>query len=116
MLAPFAVAYLVWLAATSGSTFTGHGAAHSALLASTGIVTAVPLLLFALAAKTIPLSTIGMIQYLTPTVQMIWAVAVKHEQLSSVRWAGFVIIWVAVAIYVVDTLRTAWLKRRRVRP
>ena len=102
VLFPIALLYLVFLTTQHQSTFTGFGAGHTALLISAGLVTAVPLLLFGLGAKLIPLSTVGMLQYMTPTMQMLWAVFVVDEQLTPIRWVGFVIIWISVAIYLTD--------------
>ena len=102
VLFPIALLYLVFLTTQHQSTFTGFGAGHTALLISSGLVTAVPLLLFGLGAKLIPLSTVGMLQYMTPTMQMLWAVFVVDEQLTPIRWVGFVIIWISVAIYLTD--------------
>ena len=102
VLFPIALLYLVFLTTQHHSTFTGFGAGHTALLISSGLVTAVPLLLFGLGAKLIPLSTVGMLQYMTPTMQMLWAVFVVDEQLTPIRWVGFVIIWISVAIYLTD--------------
>lgn len=102
VLLPIAIVYLGWLELSGQGTFFNNGPAHSALLISSGLVTAVPLLLFALAAKAIPLSTVGMLQYMTPTMQMLWALLVVNEQLEPVRWIGFIIIWVAVALYIFD--------------
>lgn len=102
VLFPIALLYLVFLTTQHQSTFTGFGSGHTALLISAGLVTAVPLLLFGLGAKMIPLSTVGMLQYMTPTMQMLWAVFVVDEQLTPIRWVGFVIIWISVAIYLTD--------------
>ncbi|GGG70450.1 EamA family transporter RarD [Corynebacterium pelargi] len=100
--APFALGYVAWLEASGSNSFAAHGVDHALLLVSTGVVTAVPLLLFGAAAKRIPLATIGMLQYITPTMQMLWAVFIMHEHLSTVRWIGFVVIWVSVALYLID--------------
>lgn len=102
ILMPIALAYVGYLESTGTGTFLSHGPVHSTLLISAGLVTAVPLLLFGIAAKLIPLSTIGMLQYMTPTFQMLWAVFVVNEQLDTIRWVGFVIIWISVAIYLTD--------------
>lgn len=108
VLFPIALGYLLYLSVTGQSTFFTHGISHTALLMSAGVITAVPLLLFNKAAQLIPLSTIGMLQYMTPTMQMLWAVLVMHEDLSAVRWLGFCIIWVSVAVYLTDI----WLQRK----
>lgn len=99
VLLPVALGYVL----LTPSTFSSHGPGHAALMVSTGIVTAVPLLLFGKAAKLVPLSAIGMVQYLTPSMQMLWAVFVVHEHISHARWVGFCIIWTAVVIYLVDS-------------
>ncbi|RNE49471.1 EamA family transporter RarD [Corynebacterium alimapuense] len=104
-VAPLALIYLIWLESTGQGTFFTEGPTHMALLVVSGAVTTIPLLLFGMAAKRLPLATIGMIQYLTPTLQMLWALFVTQEQLSPARWAGFIIIWVAVTIYLVDIAR-----------
>ncbi|WKD60804.1 EamA-like transporter family protein [Corynebacterium ciconiae DSM 44920] len=102
VLLPFAAAFLIWLEASGRGTFFDHGFGHMGLLASAGAVTALPLLLFGMAAQRIPLATVGMLQYMTPTIQMLWALFVTHEHLDQVRWIGFIIIWVSVAIFIVD--------------
>lgn len=102
VIVPVALAYLGYLQAKGTGTFFGHGTGHMALLVSAGLVTAVPLLLFGMATKLIPLSTIGMMQYVTPTIQMLWAVFVKSEHLELIRWVGFIIIWISVAVYLAD--------------
>lgn len=99
VLLPVALGYVL----LTPSTFSSHGPGHAALMVSTGIVTAVPLLLFGKAAKLVPLSAIGMVQYLTPSMQMLWAVFVVHEHISHARWVGFCIIWTAVVFYLVDS-------------
>ncbi|MDO5511243.1 EamA family transporter RarD [Corynebacterium sp.] len=101
VIAPLAVIYLL----TIDGTFLTEGPSHTALLVASGLVTTLPLLFFGMAAKRLPLSTIGMIQYLTPTMQMLWALFVTQEYLSPARWLGFIIIWIAVAIYVADLMR-----------
>ncbi|MBI9000840.1 EamA family transporter RarD [Corynebacterium sp. CCM 9185] len=112
VLLPLAAGYLVFLGIRGGGTFTGHGTGHTLMLMSTGIVTAVPLLLFGMAASRIPLATIGMLQYMTPSIQMLWAVLIVDETLSPVRWVGFCIIWVSVAIYLGDLVAQQRSRRR----
>ena len=104
---PFAVAYLIALHAGGVSQFLGNGAGHIALMLLTGPVTAVPLLCFAAAAQRLPLVTIGLLQYLTPSMQMTWGLAVGHEQMTPLRWTGFGLIWLALAIFSGDGLRRA---------
>jgi len=102
--APFALAYVIFLAATGTGTFLGHGTNHTLLLVAAGAVTAVPLLLFGAAAQRVPLATLGMLQYLTPSLQMVWGVWVLGEDMPASRWIGFVLIWIALAVYSTDVL------------
>ncbi|MFD0362472.1 EamA family transporter RarD [Nocardia sp. GCM10030253] len=109
--APFALAFVV-VSAVAGDSEFGSGAGHTALMMSTGPVTLVPLLLFAVAAQRVPLSTMGLLQYLTPALQMAWGIAVAHEPMPASRWAGFALIWAALAIFTTDALRRARNSRR----
>ncbi len=109
LLAPIALIVLGWLASRGQSHFTSQGLDSALWLASTGLVTAVPLTLFAAAAQRIPLSLLGMLQYLAPTMQFIIAVAIEHEAMSTSRWIGFAIIWLALALL----SSSAWLSYRR---
>lgn len=103
---PFALVYLLWLAG-SGTLTLGHSSVgNTVLLMSTGVITAVPLLLFGGAANRIPLSTVGLLQYLTPTIQFVIGVWVVGEQMPPVRWVGFAIVWLALAVFSWDLLRT----------
>lgn len=113
---PFAAGYLVFLAVTGTGTFTGHGAGHSLLLVSAGLVTALPLLLFGAAAQRVPLVTLGMLQYLTPGLQMAWGVLVLHEDMPASRWIGFGLIWTALAVFTVDAVLRARTARGRLEP
>lgn len=111
--APFALGYLVFITVTGTATFVGHGAGHTVLMVSAGLVTAAPLLLFGAAAQRVPLSTMGMLQYLTPALQMAWGVAILHEDMPASRWIGFVLIWAALVVFTTDTLIRARRSRRR---
>ena len=113
ILAPVAAGYLLVLEARGTGTFGHISVGHSLLLMTAGLVTAVPLLLFGIAARRIQLSTIGMLQYLTPTMQMLWAVFVTREEIAPLRWVAFGIIWVAVALYFLDILRFRSTNGRR---
>jgi chloramphenicol-sensitive protein RarD len=75
-----------------------------ALLVFTGVVTGLPLLLFSAAARRINLSTIGLLQYVAPSCQLLIGVAVYHEPFDRVRWLGFTLIWTALAIYSIESL------------
>jgi chloramphenicol-sensitive protein RarD len=109
---PAAVAIGV-LQAHGEGTATSGGAGHFLLLMSSGVATAVPLLLFAAATRRIPLSTVGLLQYLTPLMQLAIGVFVRHEPMPPARLAGFVIVWVALAVFTVDSLRTVRAGGRR---
>ncbi|SDY36507.1 EamA family transporter RarD [Tessaracoccus flavus] len=116
-VAPLAVAYLAFLGATGASSATladGYGL----LLVSTGIVTAVPLLLFAAAARRVSMITIAILQYLAPIGQFLLGWLVLHEPMPPVRWAGFALVWAGVLVFVADSLltsRRAASARRRLR-
>jgi len=105
ILSPIALSYLLWLELTNAGTFGHNGLSHSLWLATSGVVTAVPLMLFSAAAIRIPLSTLGMLQYLGPTLQYIIGICVFHEQMPQERFIGFVITWVAIAILSADALK-----------
>ena len=77
-----------------------------------GPVTAIPLLFFAAAAQRLPLVTIGLLQYLTPSMQMTWGLVVGHEPMSATRWAGFGLIWLALAVFSADAFSRAYRTRR----
>jgi chloramphenicol-sensitive protein RarD len=106
VLAPLAAAYLVFLQLAGTATLSGHGAGHVALLVLTGPVTAVPLLLFGAAARRIPLTTLGTLQYLAPTLQFLLGVVVYGEVMPAERWVGFGLVWVALVVFTVDLVRS----------
>nr|WP_272922280.1 EamA family transporter RarD [Streptomyces sp. SID5614] len=107
-----ALGFLLWLAATGESTFTAGGTGHGFLLAATGIVTALPLICFGAAAIRVPLSTLGLLQYLAPVFQFGLGVLYFHEAMPPERWAGFALVWLALSLLTWDALRTA--RRNRV--
>jgi chloramphenicol-sensitive protein RarD len=113
ILAPLAFAFLI-VAEVQGHAAFGHGSmGRSALLAGLGVVTAVPLLLFATAARRIPLSMLGLLQYLTPTGQLLCGVLILGEPLPPERLAGFLLVWIGLVVLAVDAVGTA---RRRADP
>lgn len=112
ILLPVALGYLIYLESQGAGTFGHVSIPHSLLLMTAGLVTALPLIFFGVATKQIPLSTIGILQYLTPTIQMLMAVFLFNEHLEPVRWVGFVIIWISVALYIADVLNTRRRNRR----
>jgi chloramphenicol-sensitive protein RarD len=102
-----ALGYLLWLSAHGDATFTTEGVGHAALLASTGIVTALPLVCFGAAAIRVPLSTLGLLQYLAPVLQFILGVLYFGEDMPPERWAGFALVWLALVLLTGDALRTS---------
>jgi chloramphenicol-sensitive protein RarD len=111
-LTPLAVVQLAVVGSTVGLTLTTEGTGHALILASAGIVTAVPLLLFAGAARRLPLSIVGFVQYLTPFLQFLVGAFVLHEEMPLERWIGFALVWAALAIFSGD-LVAAERRRRR---
>jgi chloramphenicol-sensitive protein RarD len=108
-----AAAFLGVLHAGGSGTFGHFGVGHSLLLISSGIATAIPLLLFATAARRIPLSTVGLLQYVTPSMQLAIGVFVYDEPMPPARLVGFAIVWLALAVFTVDSLRHARRSSRR---
>lgn len=110
LLIPVALLALVWVQGTGQSTmFTAPG--RFLLLASTGVVTAVPLIAFAAAAKRLPLTVIGMVQYLGPSIQFFLAVFVLKDHIGAEKWLGLSIIWVALVIFTADAVRASRTSR-----
>ena len=111
VLAPAALVTLLVLEGRGETTFTTEGGVHTALLVSAGVATAVPLLLFAAAARRVPLVTIGLLQFITPVLQLLCGVLLLGEHMSTPRWVGFAIVWVALAVLTADSVRTAHVAR-----
>jgi chloramphenicol-sensitive protein RarD len=107
LLTPLALLYLAWLAIAGEGTFGTEGAGHAALLIAAGPVTAIPLMLFGAAAIRIPLTTVGLLQYLTPVMQFLIGVLVYHEPMPLSRLAGFALVWLALAVFTTDAIRRA---------
>ena len=112
LLTPVALGFLVYLQVQGASTFGTLGWAHSLLLAATGVVTAVPLLFFAAASTRLPLSTLGLLQYLAPTLQFALGVLYFGEQMSTWRWVGFGLVWLALMLMSGHGLHRANANRR----
>lgn len=112
VLAPVAVGYLIMLGQRGEGSFTSGGPDHAVLLASTGLVTAIPLLCFGAAALRIPMTTLGLLQYIAPTLHFALGLWVFHEPMSAVRWIGFLLVWGALAIFTVEAFRH---RRRQLR-
>jgi chloramphenicol-sensitive protein RarD len=113
VLFPIAVAVLVVLGARGTTTFTLDAPLHPVLLLLAGVVTAVPLLLFAAAARRIPLTTVGLLQFITPILQLVCGVVLLGEHMSTERWVGFAIVWVALLLLTVDMLVARPSRRRQ---
>jgi len=111
-LTPVAIVQLILVAISSGLTFTAGGPGHSVLIVLVGVATGLPLLLFAAAASRLPLIAIGLTQYLTPVLQFIFGVVFLGEAMSTTRWIGFVLVWVALIVLTVDLVRAAQGQRR----
>ncbi len=110
LLFPLALGYVLWLTVQGQNTFinTDTGATRW-LLAAAGPITAIPLLLFAAGARKISMSALGLLQYLSPSLQALLGVWVFHEAFPPERLIGFAIIWTALALYVAEGL---WVSRR----
>jgi chloramphenicol-sensitive protein RarD len=108
-LSPVALAYLVALEMNGSGTFGHAGLPNALLLAATGIVTAVPLLLFGGAAVRLSLTSLGLLQYLGPALQFVFGLTVFGETMTGPRWAGFLLVWLALVIFTADGIA----RRRR---
>jgi chloramphenicol-sensitive protein RarD len=115
VVSPVALGYLVFLTATGASTFGSNGGWHVALVVGTGVVTVLPLLAFGGAATRIPLSTLGLMQYVTPTVQFLLGILFFHEPMPAMRWVGFALIWLALVLFTAESLRHRRRQRRLLR-
>jgi len=111
-LTPVAAVQLILVATSSGLTLTAGGPGHTVLVVLVGVATGVPLLLFAAAAARLPLIAIGLTQYLTPVLQFVLGVVFLGEAMSTTRWIGFVLVWVALIVLTIDLIRAAHGQRR----
>jgi chloramphenicol-sensitive protein RarD len=102
-----ALAYLIVLTTQGHSTFTSVSTWHTVLLVAAGVVTAVPLLLFAEAANRIPLTGLGILQYAAPILQLATGVFLFHEGMPVAELIGFVLVWIALIIFTGDAIRNA---------
>ncbi|WP_034385984.1 EamA family transporter RarD [Herbidospora cretacea] len=108
MLVPAAI-YLFTLG--EANTFGNHGTGHALLLISSGIVTAVPLLFFAASVITVPLTIVGLLQYIAPVLQFLCGVLIVKETMPAERWLGFGVVWLALAVFTWDSLRYGLVKQ-----
>lgn len=121
LLTPLALAWLLWLAGTGSSVFVAGftdmaSAWQSVLLLLAGPITAVPLLLFAAGARRIPFATLGLLQYVGPTLQLLLGVFLYKEPFEPAKFAGYAAIWIALAVFSLESLWTAWRERAAGRP
>jgi len=101
-LAPIAIGALVFVGLTTGLTIGNVSTLQTVAMLCAGVVTAVPLLLFAGAARRLPLATIGLVQYLTPIMQFLIGVLLLHEAVTPERLSGFVLVWIALILLAID--------------
>jgi chloramphenicol-sensitive protein RarD len=112
VLAPAAAVALIAMGAAGSLTVATEGPGHTALILSLGVATAVPLILFAAASRRLPLTYMGLVQYIAPILQLIVGVVVLGEDMPFERWLGFAIVWLALAILSVDMFVAAGRGRR----
>jgi chloramphenicol-sensitive protein RarD len=110
ILFPVALTFLIALQLRGDLAFGHEGPTNLVLLIGTGAVTAVPLLLFGVAATNLSLTTIGLLQYLGPILQFIVGLTIFDEDMTTARWAGFILVWLALVIFTWDAISS----RRRV--
>jgi chloramphenicol-sensitive protein RarD len=118
VLAPLAAATMIFLAVSGTATLATNGAGHFWLLAASGVITAVPLLFFGASARRLPMTTIGLLQYFAPVLQFIVALTVFREAMTTERWIGFGVVWLALLVLTADMLLTARknsVRRKRAR-
>ncbi|MCE3607735.1 EamA family transporter RarD [Massilia sp. P8910] len=109
LLFPFALGFVIWLTMTGDNAFLNSPSNSTRwLLIASGPITAIPLLLFASGARKIPLSVLGLLQYIGPTIQLSLGIYLFHEAFTQARMIGFAIIWSALALYAAEGL----LKRK----
>ena len=111
-LTPVAIVQLVVVAVTSGLTMGTSTPWHTVLLLLAGVVTAVPLLLFAAGARRAPLTLMGMLQFVAPILQFIIGVWLLGEEMTLERWIGFALVWIALILLTIDSLLAARRSRR----
>ena len=99
-----AMAYLLFIQGHGSGSFIQDGVVTTVLLIMTGVITALPILFFGFAARSIPLSMVGLLQYIAPTLQFLLGVLVYNEPFSQERLVGFIVIWLALIIYWLEGL------------
>jgi len=108
LMLPAAGVYLAWQSSAGNNAFSGAPLSTQLLLAAAGPITAIPLLMFAAGARRIPMSLLGLLQYIAPSLQFLLGVALYHEPFSGARLAGFALIWGGLAVYSLEGLWRTW--------
>jgi len=111
VLLPVAAGYLALLGVSGAGTFGTEGPGHAVLLALSGLVTAVPLLAFGAAASRVTLTTLGLLQYLAPTIQFVLGVTLFGEPLPLAKLVGFLLVWSGLALFTADLVRSSRARR-----
>jgi len=104
LVLPLALAYLAYTTVQDHNTFASASTSTKWLLVAAGPITSIPLLMFAAGARRIPLSLVGVLQYITPSLQLLLGVWLYNEELDGARLTGFIVIWVALALYSAEGL------------
>jgi chloramphenicol-sensitive protein RarD len=104
VVAPFAAAYIGWLFVSGQSSFETEGAGHAVLLATTGVVTAAPLICFGAAATRLSMVSLGLLQYLTPVLQFLVGFLIFGEDMPASRWLGFGLVWLALVVFTTESV------------
>jgi chloramphenicol-sensitive protein RarD len=112
VLFPLAVLYLLWLSAHGQNAFAAADASTRLLLVAAGPVTTLPLLLFAAGARRMSMTLLGVLQYITPTLQLGLGVWLYHEPFAAAKVIGFGLVWAGLAVFLLDSLRAAWGRPR----
>jgi len=106
LLLPFSTVYIIWLELQGTATFGHAGWLQGFWTLMAGVITALPLLAFGAATVRVPYSTLGILQYISPTLQFIIGFTVLHEHMTRGSWYGFGIVWIALAVFSVDAIRS----------
>lgn len=113
LLFPFALAYLSILTINGQSAFLHNSGPTQLLLLAAGPITAIPLLLFAAGARRIPMATLGLLQYISPSIQLLLGVWLYHEPFSIERLIGFAAIWLGLIVYSAEGLRYTFMREKK---
>ncbi len=111
--APVAAGFLIWLTAQGQADFAQHGVWHMLLIATTGLITAVPLICFGEAANRVSMVSLGLMQYLAPTIQFLLGVLWFHEAMPGSRLAGFALVWTALILFTAESINHRRLQLAR---